>query len=49
MALVWTKNLDDRPKKLPNESGRSLAGVEEMRGQVFTSAPHELDSRGSAT
>jgi restriction endonuclease len=48
-ALATTKNLDDRPKKLPNESGSGLAGAKEMRGRVFTSAPHKLDSRGSAT
>ena len=49
MALVWTKNLDDRPKKLLNECGSGLAGAKEMRGRVFTSAPHKLTSRGSAT
>ncbi len=41
-ALATTKNLDDRPKKLPNEFGSGLAGAKEMRGQVFSSAPHKL-------
>jgi hypothetical protein len=45
MALVWTKNLDDRPKKLLNECGSGLAGAKEMRGEIFTSAPHQRLAR----